>query len=80
MLHLTPDEVGEDRVDHVPDVSGIFFDYAVMKSYCPDGVWGRASRATAEKGRQAMEIMVQETVKHIQSTIVRLDQLETTEG
>ena len=75
MLHLTPDEVGEDRIDHVPDVSGVFFDYAVMKSYCPDGVWGRASRATAEKGRQAMEIMVQETVKHVQSTFVQLEQL-----
>ena len=77
MLHLAPDEVGEDRVDHVPDVSGVFFDYAVMKSYCPDGVWGRASRATAEKGRQALEIMVQETVSHVQSTFARLDQLES---
>jgi creatinine amidohydrolase len=75
MLHLTPDLVGEDRVDHVPDVSGVFFDYAVMKSYCPDGVWGRAGQATAEKGRQALDIMVDETVKHVQSTFARLEEL-----
>ena len=75
MLHLAPDEVGEDRVDHVPDVGGVFFDYAAMKSYCPDGVWGRASRATAEKGGKALEIMVEETIKHVQATFARLDEL-----
>ena len=77
MLHLCPDQVGPDRVDHVPEVSGEFFDYAVMKSYCPDGVWGRAGRATAEKGRQAMQIMVEETVKYVRTTFARLDALDS---
>ncbi len=75
MMHLTPDEVRPGGVDHVPDLSPEFFDYATMKKYCPDGVWGRAAQATTEKGRQALEIMVDETVKHIEATLGKLEQL-----
>ncbi|AWT60551.1 MAG: Putative mycofactocin system creatinine amidohydrolase family protein MftE [Candidatus Moanabacter tarae] len=75
MLHLTPDEVRAGAINHVPDVSPEFFDYAPMKKYCPDGVWGRAAQATAEKGRQALQIMIDETVSHIEATCKRLEDL-----
>ena len=75
MLHLSPEKVRADRIDHVPDVSPEYFDYAPMKAYCPDGIWGRPSRATAEKGRRLFDIMVEETVNHMEATFLRLEQL-----
>ena len=77
ILGQSPELVREGRVDHVPDLSPEYFDYAPMKLYCPDGIWGRSSLATAEKGRRVLEVMVEETVRHIQTTFQRLDQLES---
>ena len=77
MMHLTPDEIRSGAVDHVPDLSPEFFDYVPMKKHCPDGVWGRAAQATAEKGRQALEIMIDETVKHIKATFRKLEHLDS---
>ena len=67
MLYLSSEQVCETRVDHVPDVTPTYFDYAPMKLYCPDGVWGRPSLAKAEKGRRAFEIMVEDTAKYIEN-------------
>ena len=72
MLHAAPDQVGDSRVDHVPDVGPVYFDYLPMKEFCPDGVWGRSSLATAEKGRLAIQAMVDYTVKYLQDTFERL--------
>lgn len=72
MLHAAPDQVGDPRVDHVPDVGPVYFDYLPMKEFCPDGVWGRSSLATAEKGRLAIEAMVDYTVDYLQDTFTRL--------
>jgi creatinine amidohydrolase len=77
MLNLSPELVREGRVDHVPDLSPEYFDYLPMKPYCPEGVWGRSSLATLEKGRRVLEIMVEETARHIQATFRRLDQLQS---
>ena len=72
MLHLAPRQVGEERVDHVPDVGPVYFDYIPMKGYCPDGVWGRPSLATAEKGRRLMAAMVDRTAAQVEETFRRL--------
>ena len=72
MTHLAPDEVGDERVDHVPDVSEDHFDYAPMKEFCPDGVWGRASLATAEKGRKLLSVLIEQTVASVERTFERL--------
>jgi creatinine amidohydrolase len=77
ILDQSPELVREGRIDHVPDLLPEVFDYAPMKLYCPDGIWGRSSLATAEKGRRALEIMVEETVRHIQTTFQRLDQIQS---
>ena len=72
MLHAAPEQVGQSRIDHVPDVGQVYFDYLPMKEFCPDGVWGRSSLATAEKGRLAIDAMVDYTVEYLQETFARL--------
>ena len=74
MLHLEPEQVKDERVDHVPDVGGrVYFDYLRMKEFCPDGVWGRSSLATAEKGRQLLEGTVDLLVEQVEATFARLE-------
>ena len=82
MMHAAPEQVGPSRVDHVPDVGPVYFDYLAMKEFCPDGVWGRSSLATAEKGRLAVEAMVSYTVDYLHETFARLGlpAQETSEG
>ncbi len=72
MLHAAPEQVGPSRIDHVPGVGPVYFDYLAMKEFCPDGVWGRSSLASAEKGRLAVEAMVSYTVEYLQETFARL--------
>lgn len=72
MLHAAPDQVGPLRIDHVPGGGPVYFDYLLMKEFCPDGVWGRSSLATAEKGRLAVDAMVNHTVDYLQDTFARL--------
>lgn len=74
MLHLEPEHVGDERVDHVPDVDGwVYFDYLRMKEFCPEGVWGRSSLATPEKGRQLLEGTVDLLVERVKATFARLE-------
>ena len=72
MLHAAPEQVGPSRVDHVPGVGPVYFDYLPMKEFCPDGIWGRSTLATAEKGRLAIDAMVNYTVDYLQDTFERL--------
>ena len=72
MLHAAPEQVGTTRIDHVPDAGPVYFDYVPMREFCPDGVWGRSSLATAEKGRLAIEAMVEHTVGYLRETFERL--------
>ena len=74
MLHLQPEHVTDERVDHVPDVEGIvYFDYLRMREFCPDGVWGRSSLATAEKGKQLLDGTIDVLVAQIETTFKRLE-------
>ena len=72
MMHAAPDQVGPSRIDHVPDVGPAYFDYLPMREFCPDGVWGRSSLATAEKGRLAVDAMVSYTVDYLHDTFAKL--------
>ena len=73
MLHLKPEHVGDERVDHVPDVGWVYFDYLRMKEFCPEGVWGRSSLATPEKGKQLLEGTVDLLVEQVKATFMRLE-------
>jgi len=72
MMHIAPDHVGDERIDHVPNLGSFAFDLSPMKDYAPDGIWGRPSLATAEKGRLVIEAMVDATVDHLEKTFERL--------
>ena len=73
MLHLAPNQVSSERVDHIPEgVSETYFDYTLLKELCPDGVWGRPSLATAEKGEKLMDAIVQRAVGNIETTFKNL--------
>ena len=72
MMHIAPEQVGEDRVDYVPSLDASAFDLGPMKQYAPDGIWGRPSFATAEKGKLLVEYMVNATIDHLNATFLRL--------
>ncbi len=56
MLVIAPESVDMDKaVDFVPDTPRSYLSYGSILRFCPDGVWGRASLGTAEKGEQVLE-------------------------
>ena len=68
MLYLNPKLVDEDKMrgaDFVPDVPPHYLDYKPLSAYCPGGVWGRPSLASAEKGRKFFDIAVESSVAYI---------------
>jgi len=60
MLHLRPELVHMDKaVDWVPkDIERGDLNYGSILRYCPDGVWGEAKRATAEKGEKMLNYLI----------------------
>jgi len=66
MLHLRPDLVKmELAVDFIPEVPRPFLQYGSMLRYSPDGVWGRPTLATAEKGRSYFGAGLDEFEKYV---------------
>ena len=61
MLHLKPELVHMDKaVDWVPEgVERADLNYGTFLRYCPDGVWGEAKCATAEKGEKMLAYMIE---------------------
>ena len=72
MLHLAPEQVGPQRIDHVPAFGAVHFDYRPMRDFCPDGIWGRASLASAEKGEKALAALIEDTAAHFEETFAVL--------
>ena len=72
MLHLAPEQVGPQRIDHVPAFGPAHFDYRPMIDFCPDGIWGRASLASAEKGEKALAALIEDTAAHFEETFTLL--------
>ena len=72
MLHLAPEAVKGTGIDWVPEEGKEYLDYVPFRKLCPDGVWGRPSLASAEKGERAMEIAVQRTVEYIEESFAHL--------
>ncbi len=85
MLALFPHLVREERPDRPPDTSELplqqpdltTFGMGVMN---PEGVIGRASRATAQKGKEAHEAAVRGMLAHIRDRIRRLEAMPRYSG
>lgn len=59
MLYLYPKLVDMSKaVDFVPLVSRSYLNYGSIFRYSPQGVWGEATKATAEKGKRILELSV----------------------
>jgi creatinine amidohydrolase len=68
MLNLAPERVRENRPeDFVPEWSRADLTHFGMGGISPTGVWGRPSRATAEKGAKWFAEAVEYSVRRIQS-------------
>ena len=68
MLHLNPELVDMSKaVDFYPSVPRSYLNYGGIYRYCPDGVWGAATKGSAEKGKKMLEIAVDESVKWMNS-------------
>ena len=58
MMAIDASLVGDDRVDYIPPVGREYLDYALVGDISPEGVWGKPSLATREKGERAFEARV----------------------
>jgi creatinine amidohydrolase len=66
MLHLYPQWVKmENAVDFLPKVPRAYLQYGSVFHYSPDGVWGKPTQATAEKGRLYFEACLDECVRYV---------------
>ncbi len=72
MLYLAADTVGEPGADCLPDVGTEYLDFVAFKTLCPDGVWGRPALASAEKGREALDLAVRRTIQYIEESFQHL--------
>ncbi|HIE24491.1 MAG TPA: creatininase family protein [Anaerolineales bacterium] len=76
MLHLMPEQVGDERPDCVTDFGAEMYNYALTREITDQGVWGVSSKGTAEKGEQVLKLMVNETVQYIESTFEKITELK----
>lgn len=67
MLHLKPELVHMDKaIDWVPEgIERGDLNYGSLLRYCPDGVWGEAKCATAEKGEKILNFMIDSLIKRM---------------
>jgi len=66
MLYLYPELVDmEKALDFVPEKPRPYLNYGSIFTHSPEGVWGKATLGTAEKGKEAIErsvaVLVSET-------------------
>lgn len=67
LLHRYPDTVRTELIeDCVPDVPNEYMNHRPIFHYSKNGVWGEPSHATAEKGEQVLEFMIDSCIKQAQ--------------
>ena len=76
MLAIDPSLVGDDRVDYIPPVGREFLDYAFVGAISPEGVWGKPSLATRDKGQRAFDARVTTLVRYARETLDRVAALK----
>jgi creatinine amidohydrolase len=70
MLYLDGKLVRKELIeDCVPDVPRDYLNYRSIFCYTKNGVWGKPSLATAEKGRKIFELVVEKGVEYINNII-----------
>lgn len=70
MMYLEKDLVKEKLTeDYIPDVPRDYLNYRSILCYTKNGVWGKPSLASAEKGEKIFELIVNKSVEYINDTI-----------
>lgn len=80
LLAVAPHLVKDERADCVPEEGREFLDYVGVRKVSPNGVWGRATRATKEKGEKTLAEGVERMVAYISATFRRLEEMEKQEA
>ena len=73
IMEIAPDTIKGADPDTVPDSPVEAFDYLTMAQMSPSGVWGEPSQADRDRGRRALAVMVERSVRHISDAIARID-------
>ncbi|MCL1795467.1 MAG: creatininase family protein [Clostridia bacterium] len=77
MLYIRPDLVDMSKaVDCIPEKPRPYLNYGSIFTHSPSGVWGYATRATAEKGKWLLEKAIEEAALRIQNLFAELAGVE----
>ena len=74
MLYLAEEFVRKELIeDCVPDVPRDFLNYGSILKFSKNGVWGKPSYATKEKGEKIFNLIVNDVIKYIEKVEMILD-------
>lgn len=77
VLAIAPETVHMDRaVDFVPDVPRPYLNYGSIFRASPSGVWGEATKATAEKGEKIFQRSAEIAVEELNKAFAYMEKKE----
>ena len=76
LMHLAPALVGPLPPDNAPEFHSAWMDNTYSFPIAPDEVWGKPGESSAEKGKQALDAVVNATVEYIEHSFAQLDQIK----
>ncbi len=77
MLAIAPETVHMDKaVDFVPEVARPYLSYGSIFRASPTGVWGEATKGTAEKGEKLFERTAELAVEELNKAFAYMEQKE----
>ena len=73
MLYLNKGSVRTELIeDSIPDVPRDYLNYCSILCYSKNGVWGKPSLASAQKGEKIFDLFVEKSVEYINNTIAQV--------
>jgi creatinine amidohydrolase len=75
LMHLAPRSVGPIPPDEIPSAGPEYLSFTKFSRLSSSGVWGRPGEASAEKGKEALEAVVDATVIYIEDTFAKLSRM-----
>jgi len=79
-LHMLPALVRPGAEDCVPEASPALLDQVGMEALCPKGIWGRATQASAKRGKQDWNWMIANAVRLIREALMQVGAYEEKSG
>ena len=81
ILHLHPELVNMSKaIDFYPQTPRSSLNYGGMLRFCPDGVWGSATKGSAEKGKKMLEIAVNEMMNEMNNIFEMMSKKQPLNG